>query len=152
MVPDARKPCSRTGLWQRRQQPAVNRGSEAEYQSFVSSAPMCRRPPCKVEDSSPAFFHKSVGSARFSRRWRCSVFRNRSKGTPIYSSAILSTIHHTEKIIRRTSCFFFTRRATHPSIGGIGRCVVMVGLPYPDKRDPELKQKMAYLDKADPGR
>lgn len=28
----------------------------------------------------------------------------------------------------------------------------MVGLPYPDKRDPELKQKMAYLDKADPAR
>ena len=28
----------------------------------------------------------------------------------------------------------------------------MVGLPYPDKRDPELKQKMAYLDEASPGR
>lgn len=28
----------------------------------------------------------------------------------------------------------------------------MVGLPYPDKRDPELKQKMAYLDDATPGR
>ncbi|CAM9137770.1 unnamed protein product [Scytosiphon promiscuus] len=33
----------------------------------------------------------------------------------------------------------------------LARCVVMVGLPYPDKRDPELKQKMAYLDKATPG-
>lgn len=32
------------------------------------------------------------------------------------------------------------------------RCVVMVGLPYPDKRDAELKQKMAYLDEASPGR
>lgn len=32
------------------------------------------------------------------------------------------------------------------------RCVVMVGLPYPDKRDAELKQKMAYLDEANPGR
>lgn len=29
------------------------------------------------------------------------------------------------------------------------RCIVMVGLPYPDKRDPELQQKIAYLDKAD---
>ncbi|CAN0160059.1 unnamed protein product, partial [Hapterophycus canaliculatus] len=28
----------------------------------------------------------------------------------------------------------------------------MVGLPYPDKRDPELKQKMAYLDEAAPAR
>ena len=34
----------------------------------------------------------------------------------------------------------------------LGRCVVMVGLPYPDKRDAELKQKMAYLDEASPGR
>lgn len=32
------------------------------------------------------------------------------------------------------------------------RCVVMVGLPYPDKRDAELKQKMAYLDEASPDR
>ena len=28
----------------------------------------------------------------------------------------------------------------------------MVGLPYPDKRDAELKQKMAYLDEASPAR
>ncbi|CAN0285152.1 unnamed protein product, partial [Ectocarpus sp. 8 AP-2014] len=28
----------------------------------------------------------------------------------------------------------------------------MVGLPYPDKRDAELKQKMAYLDEASPSR
>eukprot|EP00903_Cladosiphon_okamuranus_P010493 g9925.t1 len=33
----------------------------------------------------------------------------------------------------------------------LARCVVMVGLPYPDKRDAELKQKMAYLDEASPG-
>eukprot|EP00752_Nemacystus_decipiens_P010933 g9717.t1 len=32
----------------------------------------------------------------------------------------------------------------------LARCVVMVGLPYPDRRDPELKQKMAYLDEASP--
>ncbi|CAM9905430.1 unnamed protein product, partial [Ectocarpus sp. 12 AP-2014] len=32
----------------------------------------------------------------------------------------------------------------------LARCVVMVGLPYPDKRDAELKQKMAYLDEASP--
>ena len=29
---------------------------------------------------------------------------------------------------------------------GLARCVVMVGLPYPDKSDPELVQKMNYLD------
>ena len=29
---------------------------------------------------------------------------------------------------------------------GLARCVVMVGLPYPDVSDPELAQKMAYLD------
>lgn len=29
---------------------------------------------------------------------------------------------------------------------GMARCVVMVGLPYPDKSDPELALKMAYLD------
>jgi chromosome transmission fidelity protein 1 len=28
----------------------------------------------------------------------------------------------------------------------LARCVVMVGLPYPDRTDPELVQKMAYLD------
>lgn len=29
---------------------------------------------------------------------------------------------------------------------GLARCVVMVGLPYPDMSDPELLQKMGYLD------
>jgi len=28
----------------------------------------------------------------------------------------------------------------------LARCVVMVGLPYPDRSDPELQQKMAFLD------
>ncbi|CAM9128501.1 unnamed protein product [Chrysoparadoxa australica] len=30
----------------------------------------------------------------------------------------------------------------------LARCVVMVGLPYPNKSDPELKEKIAYLDEA----
>lgn len=28
----------------------------------------------------------------------------------------------------------------------LARCVIMVGLPYPDRSDPELRQKMAFLD------
>ena len=27
-----------------------------------------------------------------------------------------------------------------------GRCIVMVGLPYPNINSPELKEKMVYLD------
>ncbi|XP_040201179.1 ATP-dependent DNA helicase DDX11 isoform X2 [Rana temporaria] len=32
----------------------------------------------------------------------------------------------------------------------LGRCVVMVGMPYPNIRSPELQEKMAYLDKTVP--
>ncbi|GLD91604.1 hypothetical protein PINS_up000137 [Pythium insidiosum] len=33
----------------------------------------------------------------------------------------------------------------------LARCVVMVGLPYPNARDPELVEKMAFLDEREPG-
>ena len=29
---------------------------------------------------------------------------------------------------------------------GLARCVVMIGLPFPNAKDPELIEKMAYLD------
>ncbi|XP_037370456.1 ATP-dependent DNA helicase DDX11 [Talpa occidentalis] len=32
----------------------------------------------------------------------------------------------------------------------LGRCVVMVGMPYPNIKSPELREKMAYLDKTLP--
>ncbi|KAG7393612.1 ATP-dependent DNA helicase chl1 [Phytophthora pseudosyringae] len=33
----------------------------------------------------------------------------------------------------------------------LARCVVMVGMPYPNARDAELVEKMAFLDKKSPG-
>ncbi|KAF4325032.1 hypothetical protein BBO99_00000621 [Phytophthora kernoviae] len=33
----------------------------------------------------------------------------------------------------------------------LARCVVMVGMPYPNARDVELVEKMAFLDKRNPG-
>lgn len=29
---------------------------------------------------------------------------------------------------------------------GMGRCVIMVGLPYPSPSDPELRERMRYID------
>lgn len=29
---------------------------------------------------------------------------------------------------------------------GCYRCVVMLGMPYPNPRDPELRERMRYLD------
>ena len=29
----------------------------------------------------------------------------------------------------------------------LGRCVVMVGLPFPNSKSPEIKERMNYLDK-----
>ena len=29
----------------------------------------------------------------------------------------------------------------------LGRCVVMVGLPFPNSKSPEIKERMDYLDK-----
>lgn len=31
---------------------------------------------------------------------------------------------------------------------GVHRCVVMVGLPYPNPQDPELLRRMAFMDAA----
>lgn len=32
-------------------------------------------------------------------------------------------------------------------IDDLGRCVVMVGLPFPNSKSPEIKERMDYLDK-----
>jgi len=32
----------------------------------------------------------------------------------------------------------------------LGRCVVMVGLPFPNSKSPEIKERMTYLDKKCP--
>ncbi len=29
----------------------------------------------------------------------------------------------------------------------LGRCVIMVGLPFPNSKSPEIRERMEYLDK-----
>lgn len=33
----------------------------------------------------------------------------------------------------------------------LGRCVIVIGMPYPNIKSPELQEKMTFMNKRDPG-
>lgn len=47
-------------------------------------------------------------------------------------------------------CFVAVHRTWHAGINfgdGYGRCVMVLGLPYPDLRDPELNERLMHADR-----
>ncbi|XP_076068379.1 ATP-dependent DNA helicase DDX11 isoform X2 [Oratosquilla oratoria] len=114
---------------------------------------VCFLPSYDYEDKVFTYFQKTGVIQRLSGKKK--VFREPKKTNQL--DAVLSDYAKTVRLCS-TSNTGITGSLLLSVVGGkmseginfsdnLGRCVIMVGLPYPNTQSPELKEKMEYLNK-----
>ncbi|KAG7157562.1 ATP-dependent DNA helicase DDX11-like [Homarus americanus] len=132
---------------------SVNLSVIFTVQVIVPGGVVCFLPSYDYEQRVFSYFNTSGVIARLSTRKK--VFREPKKSNQLdsvlsdYAKTVRLTASNTSGL---TGSLLLSVVGGKMSEGinfsdGLGRCVVMVGLPYPNTQSPELKEKMQFLNK-----